>query len=298
MFKTILVPLDGSRLSEASLDPAMFLARKLKATVILLHVIEQDAPEEIHKEPHLTLADEADAYLKEVAGRFIDTKVKIQIHVHIAPVSDVASSIVDHANDEFHTDLIVTSTHGRGGMRKFLYGSIAQQVVAQGTTALLLIKPESPPFKLERILIALDPDSGHDESLTQAESLANIFGAELYLLSVVPTYITLSGEQAAAGNLLPATAQAFLDIREENAQNHLEEHIKLLHHNNLRAVSHVARGDPAATIDKTAVDLGVDLIILSTHRKAGMGAFWARSVAPMVAKKTRIPLWLIPLTGN
>ena len=63
MFKHILVPLDGSKLSEAALDAASVLAQKLKSQVLLLHVIEQDAPAEVHKEHHLTDADEAKTYL-------------------------------------------------------------------------------------------------------------------------------------------------------------------------------------------------------------------------------------------
>ena len=48
MFKHILVPLDGSKLAEATLPAARSLAMTFKAPVTLLHIIEQDAPEEIH----------------------------------------------------------------------------------------------------------------------------------------------------------------------------------------------------------------------------------------------------------
>ena len=54
MFKHILVPLDGSNLSEAALTPAAILAEKFKAPVTLLHVIEQGAPSEVHADRHLT----------------------------------------------------------------------------------------------------------------------------------------------------------------------------------------------------------------------------------------------------
>ena len=186
MFKNILVPLDGSKLSEASLPPAAFLAETLKAPVILLHVIEQDAPSEVHKERHLTKPDEAEAYLKEMAAQAFPPDVKVDTHVHTAPVSDVVRSIVEHATTEFQPDLIVTCTHGRGGMRDVLYGSIAQQIAARVTTPLLLIKPGGSDFKLNRILVPLDPDSDHDDSLPMAESLGKSFNAEICFLSVVP----------------------------------------------------------------------------------------------------------------
>jgi nucleotide-binding universal stress UspA family protein len=221
--------------------------------------------------------------------------VTVKTHVHSAPVSDVARSIVEHAAAEFMPDLIVISTHGSSGVRGVLFGSIAQQVVAQGRTPLLLIRPESPKFKLTRILLPLDPDSRHDDSLPLAESLAKIFKAELALFSVVPTYSTLAGEQAAASSLMPATTQALLDVQEENALEHLKQHVKELSRRGIAASADVRRGDPAQIIVKTAEQSGADLIALSTHGKSGIGAFWARSVSPKVAQRTKTPVLLIPL---
>lgn len=295
MFKNILVPLDGSKLSEASLPPAAFLAKTLKAPVILLHVIEQDAPSEVHKERHLTKPDEADTYLKEVAQRAFPSSIKVATHVHTAPVSDVVRSIVEHATTEFQPDLIVTCTHGRSGMRDLLYGSIAQQIAARVTTPLLLIKPGNPDFKLDRILVPLDPDSDHDDSLPMAKSLGKSFNAEIRFLSVVPTFSTLGGEQAATSSMTPASTQAFLDMKEENARKDIKTHIDEFRKLGLKVSAEIPRGDPASTIVKTAEKSGSDMIILSTHGHAGMGAFWARSVAPKVAQRTKTPLLLIPL---
>jgi len=298
MFKHILVPLDGSNLSEASLIPAAILAEKFKAPITLLHVIEQDAPSEVHADRHLTKPDEAMEYLEDIAKRAFQPKAKVKTHVHTAPVADVTRSIVEHVTTEFQTELIVICTHGKSGIHDALFGNIAQQVAAQDKTPILVVKPVSPRFKLEKILLPLDPDSIHDQSFPFAESLAQAFQASLHLFSVIPTFGTLAGEQAAAGNLMPATTQAFLDMKEENARNHLQEHVEALRKKGLTASAEIARGDPASVIVKTAENKDMDLIILSTHRRKGMGAFWARSVAPKVAQKTKIPLLLIPLSEN
>ena len=298
MFKHILVPLDGSRLSEASLIPAAILAEKFNTPVTLLHVIEQDAPSEVHADRHLTKADEALDYLEDTAKLAFPSKLKVKTHVHTAPVADVTRSIVEHVTTEFQTGLIVICTHGKSGLYDALFGSIAQQVAAQAKTPILVVKPVSPRFKLEKILVPLDPDSAHDYSFPFAESLAQAFQASLHLFSVIPTFATLAGGQAAAGNLMPVTAQAFLDMREENARNHLQEHVEALRKKGLTASAEIARGDPAAMIAKATENMDMDLIILSTHGHKGMGAFWARSVAPKVAQKTKIPLLLIPLSEN
>lgn len=297
MFKHILVPLDGSHLAEAALAPASQLAQTLGAPVTLIHIIEQDARREVHKDRHLTETDEAQAYLREVAARAFPSTMKVETHVHSAAVEDVAQSIVQHAQEEFAPDLIVMCTHGKSGVRDILFGSIAQQVVAHGATPLLLVRPKETggTFQLKRIFVPLDSESIHDDSLPLSEELARAFDAELYLFSVVPTFGTLAGEQAATGSMLPVTTAALLDIKEENACEHLQEHLNSLHAAGLRAAAEVARGDPAAEIVKSAQKAGADLIVLSTHRKAGMGAFWARSVAPNVANHSTLPLLLIPL---
>ncbi len=293
MFKNILVPLDGSKLSEASLAPAALLAQGFKSHVTLLHVIEQDAPAEIHKERHLTKPDEAEAYLLDAAKRAFPSDVKVETHVHSAPVTDVIKSILEHVS-EFRPDLIITCTHGNSGIRDVLIGTIAQQIVAHGSTPLLLVKPDLPRFQLDRILVPLDPKSHHDDSLPVAKLLGTAFGAKIHLLSIIPTFSTLAGEQAAAGNLMPATAQVLLDIQEENASDELNMHTDEFRKDDIKVFAEVSRGDPARGIVKIAEISGADLIILITDRKAGMGAFWARSVAPKVANKTKVPLLLIP----
>jgi nucleotide-binding universal stress UspA family protein len=155
MFKNILVPLDGSKLAETAVAPATSLAETLGAPVTLLHIIEKDAPQEVHSDHHLTKPDEANAYLQKVAKSFANN-IKVETHVHSAEVKDVAASIVQHASEEFSPDLIVMCSHGSGGFRDLLVGSIAQQVLVGGKTPLLLLQPEtaeSRPFTLRRILV-------------------------------------------------------------------------------------------------------------------------------------------------
>lgn len=298
MFRHILVPLDGSKLAEAAIPVAASLAQTLKAPVTLLHVIEKDAPQEIHKEHHITQADEAAAYLEDIARRGFPADAKVDVHVHTAAVKDIPGSIVEHAMMEFQPDLIVMCTHGSGGMRDVLYGSIAQQVVAQGLTPLLLIKPqlEQPAeFNLENILVPLDTGPIHDASLPLTEELARAYKSAIYLLTVIPTFTTVAGEAAAASSLLPATTSALLDIDVENAEEDLQVHMEELRQSGFQVTAEVARGDPATGIVTIAEKLNMDLIVLTTHRKAGTAAFWARSVAPNVARRARTPILLIPL---
>jgi nucleotide-binding universal stress UspA family protein len=182
-------------------------------------------------------------------------------------------------------------------MHDFFFGNIAQEVAAASGTPVLLIKPQESAnlFTLSHILVPLDNESVHDKALPTAESLAKAYGAELNLLCVIPTLGTLSGEQAAVSNMLPATSTAYLDIAEEIAQEHFQGHLDAFKRKHIPASAEIARGDPAPVIAKTAEKIGADLILFGTHGRAGLDAFWNRSVAASVARRTEIPLLLIPL---
>ncbi|MFN2220751.1 MAG: universal stress protein [Anaerolineae bacterium] len=298
MFEHLLVPLDGSRLAEAALPAAAMLSERLGARVTLIHVIERNAPQEIHGEPHLSDAAEARAYLEEVAARAFPPDVCVEQHVHAAEVQDVARSIVQHA-DELAPDLVVMCTHGRGGLRTWLLGSIAQQIIALGTTPVLMIQPDgaaaTPGFACRRLLVPLDGNPNHEQGLPVASGLGQACSADLQLLMVVPTLGSLSGEHGATARLLPTATSAWLDMSEESAGEHLRQKAIDLQASGLRVTAEVCRGDPAGAIVRTAQQMQADLVVLGTHGKRGMDAFWSSSVAAQVAGRSRVPLLLVPV---
>jgi len=298
MFKRLLVPLDGSRLAEAALLPAVYLATNLNAPVVLLHVIEKNAPEAIHGERHLTDPEGAQAYLAEIAGRFFPPNIKVESHVHTSEVSNVPKSIVEHIA-EFSPDLIIMCAHGEGGLRDFFFGSIAQQVIGRGDTPVLLIQPgeseKQPSFSLRMIMVPLDGNPQHEEGLPLASQLAQACSASLHLLMVIPTLGTLKSQPAATGLFLPASMRAMLDLAEEDAEEYLRSQANKLHPQVTAITASVSRGDPATAIANVSKAAAADMILLSTHGKAGQDAFWSSSVAPKVSSLTDIPLLLVPV---
>ncbi len=298
MFKHILLPLDGSQLAESALPVVAYLAEKLKAQVTLLHVIEKNAPAQIHGQRHLTSEEEACQYLQEIADKSFPTTVEVYRHVHSEEVSKVSQSIVQHS-DEFDPDLIVMCAHGEGGLRDFVVGSIAQQVIASGTIPVLLLQPhksDSIAFAgFERLLVALDGNPEHESGYKISGELAVELSASVHLIQVVPTLSTLSPKHAATGTLLPATTTALLDIDEDNACEYLEEKIKELQKLHLSVSAEVERGDPARQVVQSADAQDAQLIILGTHGKSGMDAFWSGSVAPKIVEQTHRPILLVPV---
>jgi len=285
-------------MAEVSLPAAVSLARTLGAAVTLFHVIERGAPQDIHGERHLTSPDEARDYLDEVAARAFPADISVERHVHSSEVNDVARSIAEHVG-ELGPDLIVMCTHGRGGLRGLMFGRIAQQVVRLGKTPVLLVPPgptgASPTFSCNRILVALDGNPDHEEGLKVAASLAKIGGVDVCLIMAVHTFDTLSGEQAATAKLLPGATHALLDLAEKDAKEYLHRHITTLQAAGFTATADVRRGDPVIVILEASKRTRADLIVLATHGKTAMDAFWSGSATPNVTSRSVIPLLLVPV---
>jgi nucleotide-binding universal stress UspA family protein len=205
----------------------------------------------------------------------------------------VAASIAQHV-DELSADLVVLATHGSGGMRDILFGSVAQQVLARTRVPVLLVRPDrAGGGDLKRVLVPLDGIADGEAALPAATGLARAFEAELLLLRVVPTWSTLPGERAAAAVLLPTATTASLEIQAREAEAYAEALAARLASEGIRAVGRVRRGEPVREILEAVRQETADLVAMSTHGRAGLGAAWAGSLAARVLKSLPVPGLLV-----
>lgn len=149
MIRRILVPLDGSRLAEGVLPHVKELSTRLHAEVCFLEVLETHVPSLMVSGGDPTVAVEAleeqmaiarakaNDYLSQLAhawqGDSIDAKWSLVEGVPAEKIVEFA-----HAN---RVDLIAMSTHGRSGLGRLVFGSVADQVLREAGTPVLLIKP-------------------------------------------------------------------------------------------------------------------------------------------------------------
>ncbi len=295
MFHHLLVPLDGSGLAEAVLPPTVALAERLGASVTLLHIMERDAPATVHGERHLTDETDAERYLEDVERRLGLGDRPVGRHVHEAKEGDVAQAIVHHAA-ELGVSLIVLSTHGRGGLRDLVVGSIAQRVLQRGAVPVFLIHPSGgppPPFACRTILVPLDGTAAHEPALDAAEELARAFGAHLHLVIVVPTLATLSGGTAAAGTMMPLATDALLELATEGAAEYVRRAVQRLNADGIEASAEVRRGETAANLLEAAQRARADVITMASHALVGLDAFWEQSVTPKVQARFGRPVLLV-----
>ncbi|MGH7392399.1 MAG: universal stress protein [Candidatus Rokuibacteriota bacterium] len=141
----ILVPLDGSRLSEAALAPALDMVREQPgATLVLLRAVEATSlPGTDATEAQVTVVHEAETYLERVAARLTEAGAgPVKTSVWYGPA---AASIVEAANVG-RVGLIVMSTHGRSGLGRLILGSVAESVVRGTRAPILLVRDQAAPL--------------------------------------------------------------------------------------------------------------------------------------------------------
>jgi nucleotide-binding universal stress UspA family protein len=298
MFKHLLVPLDGSSLAEAILPAAQSLGKHLVARVTLLHVVEPSPPATIHGDRHLADPAEAKSYLTRIAQQFEEAGVRVDWHVDVAERGDVAKTIFTHTG-ELNADLVMLTSHGASGLREIVFGSIAQQVLQSGRVPVFMQRPESAraEFALAKILVPLDSSALYEPALDLAAELAARYGAALHLVVVVPTTSTLSLERAATGILLPSSTKAILDLAQDGAVEYLQKKAVEYTARGVSISAEVERGDAATKILEDSQRNPIDLLVMATHGRAGLDAFWQGSVTPKVLGRAKAPVLLLRVEG-
>jgi nucleotide-binding universal stress UspA family protein len=141
--QTILVPLDGSTLAELALPRAIDQARASGAKLLLLRAASAPrVPGLDTTEAQVRVVEEAEAYLAETAARLRSSGVAaVETSTwYGAPAVSIVEAARLHA-----VDMIVMTTHGRSGLPRLIFGSVAESVLHSTATPLLLVRPPEAP---------------------------------------------------------------------------------------------------------------------------------------------------------
>ncbi len=295
MLNLVLVPLDGSPLAERALPYATLLAERAGASLLLSRAV----PHSSHSS-HIGGEDgesrDAEDYLRGVAERLAEAGVTAEVAVihHDLGKNDAASSLLEEARRR-EAGLIVMSTHGRSGLGRWVYGSVAEAVMAGAEIPVLLVRSweETPAVAplAERplLLVPLDGSTLAEEALPVAERFADELSGELLLLQAVPRpdlltapdrWITSSLEEdtvtlvAEARDYLRAVADRY---RSEGREVRVETRV----------------GDPAHVITATAQERGAAMVVMTSHGYSGVVRLVFGSVTSGVLRQGRVPVLLI-----
>jgi nucleotide-binding universal stress UspA family protein len=158
--KNILVATDFSEPSDAALTYGRALARNFNATLHVLHVVGNVSSLAYGVEGYVASLNEMQqeveaAALKQLDERIIDNDPKPVQTERVLLTSDApALAIVEYASNQ-RVDLIVTGTHGRGGVAHLLMGSVAERIVRTAPCPVLTVRHPEHEFVIPDTLVAV-----------------------------------------------------------------------------------------------------------------------------------------------
>ena len=311
----ILVPLDGSALSEAILPHAVAIAQANKSAMLLLQVLEPvfepifgaiGLPDYVEEEQLVEMRDEQLAsihlYLEKIASQLrVDG---LEVYTKVIEGNHPATQILWEAE---HDPLILTiamMTHGRRGMLHWLFGNVAAEIVQATPRPLLLLRPQESDrsFSMlnfnvahyQNIVVPLDASSFAEQALDQASELATAMNAILHLISIVafphvlPTHI--HKEEKEAQSLI----RAFLHQTEvERREHYLMQKAEQFRERGIRVHTDVASGHPAEEILRFCTHDEKALLVMTTHGRSGIRRIVLGSIAMKVVQEAHVPVLLI-----
>jgi nucleotide-binding universal stress UspA family protein len=277
----ILLPLDGSELSELVLPWVAELARRHQAEVVLVRATEHFgtlAPG-LPADLGLQLQEQAQKkslnYLEAMQGQLTDLPVSIECP--LGPARDE----IGHTAVRRQCDLIVMASRGREGPARWLLGSVAEAVLRQSPCPVLLLRPPlSQAAVFQNILVPVD---GSEASLRVLQKLHSYLapGGKVTLL------------QSSDLSLYPYV----FDVRSEAVDHYLDQIEKELREIKVEGLNLdvvVLDGDPVDAILTWSMENECDLIAMSTHGRSGFRRFWLGSVTEKVARHSHCPVLAFP----
>lgn len=266
MFARILMALDGSPTAEEALELARPLFRMKDARLDLLRVVPVvlRAGKPLDTAEVRRLVAEAGKYVEALAVRLRDDGVRARANVRFGlPVEEILKFAAAEGND-----LVAMTTHGRTGVRRWVLGSVTEQVLRSTHVPLLVRKsfeetPAAGPIR--KILAPLDGTAETTQALPYAVDVARACGAEIVLAGVV---------------------------QEDGAEmeRYLSEQAGELWDEGLRARIAMPRGEPAHQIKLLIDREAPDLVALATRGRVGVSRWVLGSVVERVLRSVSAPM--------
>jgi nucleotide-binding universal stress UspA family protein len=295
----ILVPLDGSEVAEQALAVGVSRARTDGATLHLVSVHEPmplgvmppDYPIAMLDLEEQTRANLAE-YLESMAAV---ARASMATPVMTSVVTGAAAGALCEYVESHSVDLVVMTTHGRGGLSRWWLGSVADRMLRRLDIPVLLLQPRAvaQPTEFRHILVALDGEI-EVPLVDTAFALGGPAPPARYVFTrvVEPTIPVLSGLAARPGHLPPDWNQ----VREIKARNYLAQLTDRLRADGLDATSQVLVGRGiAGQVIELADAIGADCIVAGTHGARGMERLMLGSVADKIVRGAKVPVLVVPV---
>jgi len=297
MYDKVVIPLDGSELAEGVLPHVVEMVRGRASRVYLLSVAPPkkemgtdipDTPSERAGNIERELAE----YLQAIAARLKSDVDDVRVGVRFGRQAD---EILTFAG-EIDADLIAMSTHGRSGIGRWVFGSVADRVLRRAACPVLLVRAGQTQTQptYQRILVPLDGSELAEQVLPYVKALVHPNRTRIHLVSVLTTGL---GDRTVAlltsyppGLQLATTA---LHHAEVQLQSYLRSVAAALRDHGAVVRMAIRRGSPAEEILACAAEIEADLIGMTTHGFSGLSRWVYGNVAGKVLQGASSPVLLV-----
>jgi nucleotide-binding universal stress UspA family protein len=274
MTQPILVPLDGSDLAEQALPYAQKLAEP-GCQLILLEVGQ----------------DEDDLGVLE---RHADSCASLE-----SAVGDPAEQILRVAKD-LNVGLIVMTTHGRGALGRWAFGSVADAVTRTSPVPVFVVRPQAGDSTIapdiRRVVVPLDGSPLAEEGLLTATSLAQRLHVPVHLVTAIDVTKLLPIEMMPTVAFDAALYVETVAQLEADATAWLTQAAGQLQHEGVAATWAILHGSPFRAITDT-VKPG-DVVVMTSHGRSGAKRWLLGSVAEKLIREGPVPVVLVPPAGR
>jgi nucleotide-binding universal stress UspA family protein len=300
LFRNILFPTDFTPHARSALKYAAAFARDGRGRVVLFSVQTAEVPANLMTLPAHLLEQEETQWLKQVRRQVEDLLIDplfdgLEVEPVIVegePAHEIANAVRD-----YDIDLVTVVTHGRRGLSRALWGSTAEEIIAEAPCPVLTIRPPQHDFvehrgqqteiRLNRILLATNFRPSSIAATHVARELAGATNAELHAVYVIGDYF----EQISV--MFPEGGRSALSrMRAE-----VEDRMQTFAGEGGDSVStHIAEGRPYAEIVRLAAETDADLIVIGTSVHASLfgGAPALGSEIERVVRNAPCPVLCVP----
>jgi nucleotide-binding universal stress UspA family protein len=293
MFKRILIPIDGSPVSEHAARLALHFAHQLGADALVVYVMYTPAEDGVPAQT--PYGKHSQELLEPWPGIGRELGVKLETKLIQGEGLVVADAIIRTAINQ-SCDLIAMGTQGREGLERLLLGSVAERVVRRSSVPVLLVRQSVgevlPSDGFQHILVPVDGSAASNKAIWTANEIAVRLNAELDFLHVVPDIPMMSDPSG----LSPAVYnyEEWARALQLEGERVIANAKAAATAPKVRAASVLASGQRIAqVITEAARTRQADLIVMGTHGRGGFDRLLLGSVAEGVAHHASVPVMLV-----
>ena len=290
---SLLIPTDGSDGAVTGAKVGIAVASKLGAEVHVISVVDLPADASEFDDQGLVSALESQARddVERIATLTREFDDRLEITTTVSQGTPF-QTIREYAHRR-EIDAIVMGTKGRTGLDRVLLGSVTENVLRTAHIPVLAVPPEADVPEIDEVgfrslLLPTDGSPGAEIATTWAIALSDRLGATLHTVFSVDTSRYVS-------ELDESKIIAAFEDRGERAIEGVQERATDA---GINVASSIASGRPASVILEYVSERDIDLIVMGTHGRTGIGQWFLGSVTENVVRQADVPVFCVPVSAE